>query len=205
MMNVTRWLCVIVGFVAVQAHADIKIQDYGTRGHTFQIQERSLLDVILSKLKLADESGKIKQLQAKFKERAIKKIKRPTAVKGIRHTDKARMFYVDPTYTQLEDIKDHKGQVIVKKGTTVNPLHHVSWGEPLIFIDGDEQSHVSWAKKQKGKVILVKGAPLELQEDHKLWFYFDQAGLLTERFGIEQVPARVSQEGNQLMVEEIKL
>lgn len=199
-------LCLTGNLFGGQAQSiPIVIQDYGTRGHTFAIKERSLLDVILSRLKAANAAGKIKQLQEQFKARVIQKIARPMALKGIRHTKKARSFYFNPTLTQCDDIKDHRGNVVVKAGTSVNPLAHLSWGEPLLFIDGDEVSHIHWAKNQKGKIILVKGAPLECQNAHKLWFYFDQAGLLTEKFGIEQVPAKVSQRGNQLLIEEIKL
>ena len=53
-----------------------------------------------------------------------------------------------PSYTQASETKDHQGRTVVSAGTKVNPLDHVSWGIPLLFIDGDEQSHVTWAIKQ---------------------------------------------------------
>ncbi len=184
---------------------NIKLQDFGKRGHVFNIKEESLLELIRNKLNIAKESGKIKELQEAFKKKAIKKIKRPNQVQGISRTIEPRIFYFDPTYVQEFDVRDHLGNIIVKSGTTINPLTHFSWGEPLIFIDGDEVSQVIWAKSQKGKIILVKGAPLELQEIHKEWFYFDQAGILTEKFGIRQVPAIVEQEWLKLKISEIKL
>jgi len=184
---------------------NMKLQDFGKRGHVFNIKEESLLELIQNKLNIAKESGKLKELQEAFKKKVVKKIKRPNQVQGILNTIEPRIFYFDPIYVQEFDVRDHLGNIIVKSGTTINPLTHFSWGEPLIFIDGDELSQVIWAKSQKGKIILVKGAPLELQEIHKEWFYFDQASILTEKFGIGQVPAIIEQEGSRLKISEIKL
>lgn len=55
------------------------------------------------------------------------------------------------------------------------------------------------------KLILVKGAPLELMKARQRRFYFDQGGNLTEKFGIRAVPARVRQNGRMLEVSEITL
>ena len=181
------------------------IKDFGKRGHVFKIKEESLLDFILNKLNLSEKSGKIKQLQEEFKQKVIKKIKNPNQVVGISHTSEARIFYFDPIYVQEESIKDNLGNIIIESGVKINPLDHLSWGEPLIFIDGDELDQVIWAKSQSGKIILVKGSPIELQEQHKVWFYFDQAGILTEKFGIKKVPAIIEQEGLKLRISEIKL
>lgn len=190
----------------VHANQDLVIKDHGVMGHVFPIKERSLLEVIEEKLKTAQANGTVKNLQTKFQDKVKQKISRPQAVSGINHTfvDSERFF--DPTYVQPTNIKDHKGRVIISKDTQVNPLDHISWGEPLLFIDGDELSHVTWALEQStGKIILVKGAPLDLEQQYKRAFYFDQAGLLTRKFGITQVPARVSQAGTVLKIEEIKL
>jgi conjugal transfer pilus assembly protein TraW len=42
-------------------------------------------------------------------------------------------------------------------------------------------------------------------EDFDATCYFDQGGKLIKKFGITQVPARVSQDGNRLKVEELLL
>lgn len=201
-------LSFVLGLNPLLVHAtrDLVIKDHGVMGHVFPIKERSLLEVIQEKLKTAQANGTIKNLQIKFQEKVTKKISCPQAVTGINHTtvDSERSF--DPTYVQPTNITDHKGRVIISKGTQVNPLDHVSWGDPLLFIDGDELSHVTWALNQPaGKIILVKGAPLDLEQQYKRAFYFDQAGLLTRKFSITQVPARVSQAGTVLKIEEIKL
>src|SRR3546814_21118869 len=76
----------------------------------------------------------------------------------------------------------------------------------LLFLDGDDQDQLTWALKQdaNAKLILVKGAPLELMTARQRRFYFDQGGKLTERFGIRSVPARVRTQGRVLEIRELK-
>ena len=189
----------------VNASQPKKIKDYGTRGHTFQIKERSLLEAIEEKLKISQENGTIKNLEKKFQDKVKQKISCPIAVLGIGQVTVRKERIFDPTYTQETDVKDHLGRIIVSKGTTVNPLDHVGWGEPLLFINGEDLLQVKWAIEQEGKIILVKGAPLELEKKYHRWFYFDQAGLLSKKFAITVVPTRISQDGKVLKIEEIKL
>lgn len=54
-------------------------------------------------------------------------------------------------------------------------------------------------------IVMVKGSPIERMKALKGRFYFDQAGELTARFGIEHVPALVRQKGRVLAVSEIAL
>lgn len=181
------------------------IKDYGVQGHTFAIIERSLLEVIMGRLHQAEQSGRLAQLQDQFKNRVKAKVMRPNAVRGIKHTDIERTFTFDPSITQKGDVKDHRGNLIVKDGTQVNPLDQLAWGKPWVFIDGDVPEHVTWALTQDADIILVKGAPLDLQAAHNHWFYFDQAGILSHKFGIQQVPAIVAQQGNMLVIYEKKI
>jgi conjugal transfer pilus assembly protein TraW len=201
-------LLISIGITSVYAQGLINsrpTKDYGVRGHTFVIKERSLLQVIQERLQIALQNGKIELLQKQFQEKVKQKISNPVAVSGIQKATITRQFYFDPSYTQVEDVKDASGNIIVNKGTTVNPLHYVSWGSALVFIDGEDESQLTWGLKQQGKLILVKGAPLKLQEKLRRAVYFDQAGILTRKFGITQVPAKVSQEGMQLKIEEVVL
>ena len=181
------------------------IKDYGVQGHTFPIIERSLLEVIMGRLHQAEQSGRLATLQEQFKNRVKAKVMHPNAVRGIKHTDIERTFTFDPSITQKGDVKDHRGNLIVKDGTQVNPLDKLAWGRPWVFIDGDVPEHVTWALTQDADIILVKGAPLDLQAAHNHRFYFDQAGVLSHKFGIQQVPAIVAQKGNMLVIHEKKI
>jgi conjugal transfer pilus assembly protein TraW len=78
--------------------------------------------------------------------------------------------------------------------------------EGLIFIDGDDEKQVQFAlkvrtqKEKKLKIVLVKGMPLKLQKQNKVWIYFDQGGVITRQFGINQIPALVEQDGLKLKI-----
>ena len=58
-------------------------------------------------------------------------------------------------------------------------------------------------REEKLKIILVKGEPLKLQRElkkQKIWIYFDQAGFLTQKLEIKEVPALVTQDGLRLKI-----
>ena len=183
----------------------VEFQDYGTHGHLFEIKEVSLIDEIMEKLETAQKEGKLAQLQAEFTKRVKAKVLRPTPVAGIHRAKIARQWTYDPSFTQSETIIDDKGRVIVAAGTTVNALDKLKWGEPLIFIDGDEAEQVAWATKQPSKIVLTNGVPLELMDSLKRPVFFDQGGMLCKRFKIEATPALVEQEGKLLRVREVKI
>lgn len=190
-----------------------EVKDHGTYGETFSIQEKSLLEVIREKLQKLSDSGQLEKHQQKILKSAKQKIKQPEPVVGIVKTKIARTFTYDPSITVPYDLKDHKGQIFHKKGTSVNPLETHSMRCTVLFIDGDDPDQVAWAKgfhkvvgeNYKPKIILVKGSPLELSKSHHIPIYFDQGGTLVKKLGITQVPAKVSQKDKVLQIEEIDL
>jgi conjugal transfer pilus assembly protein TraW len=186
----------------------LAIQDLGREGHVFAIDEPSLLDEIMGRLKSAEADGRLERLNNQFVEQVKKSILKPRPVAGITRATASKSWLYDPSLITKEDIFDHKNRRFVLKGTRVNPLEKsslasISWGEPLLFLDGGDEEQVVWAQKQKGKIVLVKGAPLDLQGTLKRPVFFDQGGVLIKKFGINHIPAIVSQEGVQLKVEEI--
>jgi conjugal transfer pilus assembly protein TraW len=181
------------------------IKDYGIRGHSFSIIEQSLLEIIMTKLKIAQQSGSLEKMQDEFKEKVKEKIARPEAVLGLHKATKGRSWTYDPTFTQKTDIKDQTGKIIIKAGTKINPLETISWGEPLILIDGDDKEQVAWAKSKIGKLVLTKGSPSQLAQQLNQHVFFDQGGTLTTRFKIKAIPAMVKQEGSLLKISEIKI
>ena len=108
-----------------------------------------------------------------------------------------------------KDLKDHKGVVFHRKNDKVNPLHYLKMTKPFLLIDGDDADHLTWAlrmlkKYPLGKIILVKGAPLQIWREIGLTIYFDQLGNITKKLGIKQVPALVTQSGDALLIQEMK-
>lgn len=181
---------------------DLPLIDKGVIGTTFPIEEEDIAQVISRKLHALESEGKLQALIRTAQAKTKQALENPSPVKGIKSTTTFRRFTFDPTFEVLEDIKDHKGTLIHKKGTHLNPLDHMSFGEPLIFIDGTDASHVKEFGTTPGKLVLVKGSPLKLSKELKKSVYFDQGGFLTQKFGITHVPCRVFQEGPLLVVEE---
>jgi conjugal transfer pilus assembly protein TraW len=172
-------------------------KDCGVEGHVFKIIEEDILKVIEQRLAGVD----IHKLNAELRSKTEKYIENPPSVKGISKARETKISYFDPTYSGAEDIYDHNGLLLQPAGKVINPLEHVPLREALIFIDGDDVEQVDYALSYKNaKIILVKGSPLKLQRTHKRWIYFDQAGVITTKLGIVEVPALVEQDGLRLKI-----
>jgi len=200
--------CFLLQCFISEAFSKAELQkDFGVVGATFEIMEEDLLEVIEQKLEKLSEDGSLQKHQQKIALEAQEKIKRPKPVAGIQHIKKARSFTYDPSLTVPYDLKDHQGKVFHAKGTKVNPLDYKSLSKPLLFIDGDDSSQVSWAIGQNpaALIILTNGSPFELMEKLDRSIYFDQEGTLTKKLGILQVPARVTQQEKHLLIEEPNL
>ena len=174
-------------------------KDKGVYGELFEIEEKDLLEEVMSKLKKLEENGELKGIQEGIQKRIVKNIEEPRSVEGVIKTKKARIFEFDPTIELTEDLKDQKGKIFARKGDKHNALDYITYSKTLLFIDGEDEEQIEWAKlkllkHKKVKIILVKGKPLNLQERLKRPIYFDQYGIITKRVGVKQVPARVWQE-----------
>lgn len=185
-------------------------KDLGVQGATFEVKEQSLLEVIYAKLKSLESTNKLADHQKEIQARVKHSIENPLPVAGITKATSYSSRIYDPSIIIDEDIKDHKGNFIARKGTHVNPLDHQSFGKPLLLIQGDDESQVSWALKQDTKdtgvvIVLVSGKPLQLARRHKKMFYFDQGAILSNKFGIKAVPARISQKEKVLLIEELNI
>lgn len=182
--------------------SSVEAKDFGTEGHTYEIIEEDILKFIEKQLAKAD----LQKLNQEMKNRTTEYVEQPTAVAGITKAKQDKTFYYDPTYILQNDIRNHEGKLIHKAGTRVNPLVYLPLTEDLIFIDGDDKEQVTLAlnhrkvKDGKIKIILVKGSPLELQREQKVWIYFDQGGVITHKLGITEIPAIVEQESLKLKI-----
>ena len=208
--------------------------DLGVWGESSAIAEEDFETHIVKQLEALGED-RLKAHQEQIKDKIVANIKRPRAVKGItKATTNTSRFY-DPSFTITQDIYDGKNQLLFPSGTTVNPLEKRAFDEIWIFIDGDDQSQVSFAKNyqedqqkidsskgnrdQKGeksetktdkivkirKIILLNGAPGSQKDGN--FFFFDQAGAISRKLNINKMPSVVRQAPNQLqiLIEEIVL
>lgn len=191
----------------------LNAKSLGTRGVIDPIEEVDPIDLIQEKLKVMEKSGELKRRNLELQKKTQASVERPQPARGITKASKVRIFTFDPTYGVKEDLYDHQGRIFARKGTKINPLETVSLSQNLIFFDGDDKEQVAWLQERFSefietnsvRLIIVRGAPLELAEKLGIPVYFDQSGILSKKLGISHVPAFVSQENLRLRIEEIQL
>jgi conjugal transfer pilus assembly protein TraW len=191
--------------------ANVRATDLGTLGPTYEIREPHLLNFIEQRLRDKERSGELQRLTKEAQARGVDAVTRPQPVPNLRPTETARTFYFDPTFTLDRNIVDAQGRLLFAAGTRKNPLEVVSLSKRLLFFDARDRRQVTRASdlmaRYSGKVkpILTGGSYLDLMKAWRVPVYYDQQGTLTQRFGIRQVPALVSQEGSRLRIDEVLL
>lgn len=207
-----RLLCGAAAALFMAAASPALAGDLGTHGQTFDIAERDILEMISEQLKRAEASGRMGQLQDEFKRRVQAKVERPNPVPGLVRTVEPRSWLFDPSIIVPQDFSDHRGRVFARAGQRINPLERLpGFDRILIFLDGDDAAQVDWAVGQlreggehRVRLILTKGATMELMRRRRVQFYFDQEAKLSTHFGIRQVPARVEKDGDKLRISEVR-
>ena len=182
-------------------------EDLGVVGPVYPIAEQDMLVTIKQRLKTLEESGELARIEEDAKARYRAYVERPKGV-HLPRAKKDRTYYVDPSLTVPYDIRDHEGRLIHPAGTRVNPLDYITLSKKLIFFDGDDPAQVEWARSMlemnldHTKPILVNGPIMALMSKLQSHLYFDQHGELLHLFGIQAVPAIVSQDGIRLKIVE---
>jgi conjugal transfer pilus assembly protein TraW len=206
-----RWLPLLqLTFMLGGVAGDARAENLGTVGPTYPIAEPHLLRYIEHTLREKEGSGELARLQEEAQRRVVDAIEHPEPLPGIRHAETARTFYFDPSVRVEREIRDDRGNILVSAGTVKNPLEVVSLSRHLLFFDGADPGQVRRARalidhyRGRVKPILVAGSYLKLMRAWRLPVYFDQKGVLTDKFGIHRVPALVSQEGMRLRIDELR-
>ncbi|WP_236580317.1 type-F conjugative transfer system protein TraW [Rubrivivax sp. A210] len=195
--------------VAALVPAGCWAHDLGTVGPVYPIAEPDMLDSITGLLREKQASGELARIEAEAKRRVQASVHTPAPVPGLRRVQVARSWRFDPSVRFDESVLDDKGRVVVPGGTVANPLDVVSMRSTWLIFDGRDPAQVALARselaKAKGliKPILVGGSPLQLSQDWKRPVYFDQNGRTVKRLGLTAVPVRVSQEGRELLIQEL--
>jgi conjugal transfer pilus assembly protein TraW len=180
--------------------------DLGTFGPVFSVEEENMIVALKRKLQLLEEAGKLDALKEQWKHKIQESFKRPKFVDGIINTVEAKSFHHDPTLVIEHDIQTPKGDYLARKGDTLNPLLVMKPEKGFLFINGEVDDHIEFAKHnlEHFDVVLVAGSPLDAERQLKVPVFFDQGGYLTRHYGIKQVPALLSVDHNLLLIREVK-
>jgi conjugal transfer pilus assembly protein TraW len=169
--------------------------DIGLVGPTWPIAETDMLTLIKRKLRTMNWHDLGRRI---FKHAFVYK-----GEAGISTATAARTYYMDPSGTLSQDIKDGEGRVVFPAGTTFNPLDYVPLDGKFIVIDGNDPAQVKLALKGRYReIILTQGDLRRLIARYEKPFYVADAAFIG-RFGISAVPAVISEEGRLIKIEEI--
>ena len=178
-------------------------------GPTYPIAEPDMLKEIERHLREKEKSGELAKLQEEAIRRSENSIRNPKPVAGLTRTRQARTYYFDPSIVANRRITTPDGKVIVEAGQKLNPLDQMSMTQWMIFFDARDADQVKKAEqliqqaKGRAKPILVGGSYMDLQKKWGRQVYYDQQGVLTKKFGLQQVPAVVYQAGKRLRIDEL--
>lgn len=192
--------------------AVVQAKDLGTWGELYPVAEQDMLTTIDNRLKAMEASGELAREQEAFKQRVIDNTLRPPPVEGLTIAQENSTHYIDPSFTVAEDLKDLQGRVFARKGQVVNPLDSVPFSDTLYFIDADNPQQLAWMQAQKPatlmyRIILVNGDIREATKALDARIYFDQGGMLSQKFALTSIPARVtlSEDRHRLRVDTFAL
>ncbi|MBE8574099.1 type-F conjugative transfer system protein TraW [Vibrio sp. OPT18] len=192
----------------------------GVIGQTFEIVEMDMLDWIQARLAQLEANGEMAKMEDQFKEQVKRSVQRPAPVEGLSTTTSPTTYFVDPSLTLAEDIRNEKGEVLFAKGLTINPFDSSTWpsnvplppmalSKQLAFLDGDDERQIAWAKAYRAehpgvtvKWILTNGEPEAVFKALGERIYFDQQGNITRKLTIKHIPTLAKQEGKQWMMQE---
>lgn len=184
--------------------------DLGVVGQTYEIAERDLIEVMKDKFRRMEKTGELAKVQENYKKLVLDAVEKPKPVPGIKSTEAAHTYFVDPTWTLDRNVVDEKGNLLFPSGTKVNPLDYAPLTQQLLFFDQRERLQVAFAKRfieqssSRVKPILVGGEPLKLMRQWKQEVFYDQGGVLSRKFLLKHSPAIVSQDGKRLRIDEIR-
>lgn len=182
-------------------------RDLGTHGPVFPVEEPSILDAIHDRLSAMETSGELEEIRRGMEDTTRGYVNRPRPVLGLRKATEERYYNVDLSITVERDIADHRGVVFAKAGDVINPLHYSHFTKRIVLLDGDDRKQVDWALSHGTEIdtllVLTSGAPLDLTKAHGRRFYFDQDGVISNRFGVRALPAEIIRGDDVMHVHEV--
>lgn len=200
-----RTKSVLVGLVGLFASAQIFAQDLGVIGKTYVIAEQDAVEQIQAKLKNMEASGELAKIEKQAIQKSLHSLKNPKANELTKATKRIDKLF-DPTQVIEHEVRAEDGTLIAPAGTRINPLEHMTLSKSLLFFDGRDKEQVNAAKamiaKHGAKVmpVLTAGSWYDLSKSWRRQIYYDQGGYMIAKLNIEQVPALVTQQGQQLRI-----
>ena len=175
-------------------------KDLGRFGKVYPIIEPNLIEELKNNTPKVD-LNKIRQEHERYQPSNM--VKLPKARKGDE-------FLVDMTYTLDRDVTDAEGNVLYKKGVTINPMTYANFNGGVIVIDGSDRGQVEWFKttpyfKNKRALLLISdGFASQLAKELERPVYY-LTNDIQARLKLRSVPSVVVSKGDKLTVKEVNI
>jgi conjugal transfer pilus assembly protein TraW len=205
-------------FYAFSMPCWVHAEDLGAKAQTYRLDpdaREEFKDVIRHK----KSTGELDQFWQNYRDKTIASIKNPAPL-GIKSDYAQRSVFNPVRFTVPGDYRNERSEVVVRRGTVVEPLKLQPLTSGLAFIDGRDSAQIDYAiargRLSPLKIVLTAGSPLDLRVkyQHTPWgtgqgipFYFDQRRMIIDSlnrlYGIEitTVPVVLTQEGSGLRIE----
>lgn len=192
-------LCCVLGVTQAQSFNDI-----------FPVSEISFLTLIEEQLRHPSTALQIEIFETYALQFASQYTDKTKTLKLPRALQAHNAVYT-PTITLPRNIYAASGRLLWHQGAVLNVLEQIPTYQPdWIFIDGHDDAQLQWAKNQlkQGdhvRVILTNDAMYDATSKLQHEVFFDQGGYISQKLGIKHLPARVTRQGNILLIQEIKI
>jgi conjugal transfer pilus assembly protein TraW len=199
-----------VGVCAVLLSGVASARDLGRLGQVFPVAEQDLMLELKAKLSAWEAEGGAQRMQAESRAAVDRFVDGPPRIATVGKAVERRVFYYTPEAVSPVTIWNQHDELIVARGARVNVLEDTSLSKPIMFFDADDRGQVEAAKRlvdvyPRAVLILVGGSPSGMMQELQRPVFYDLHGFMTEKIGVQAVPAVVVQEGLRLRVTEVPL
>lgn len=178
--------------------APLAAKNYGVHGPIFEIEEQSILELLMEELRAKEEAGEIEALKQDMQDKTRAAIVRPRPVDGVLHAEESYEYLVDLSVSVERDLADHNGVVFARAGTVINPLDYMYFEKTIVMIDGDDPRQVAFAAgigdETDSYIVMVNGNPIETSNAYGRRYWFDIDGVMSAKFNIRHVPAIIREQ-----------
>lgn len=184
--------------------------DFGVRGPVEDVQERDLIEVMQDRVAKMDWDAKKEQAIERYWDKQ-RFIELPRAVK-------ARIRHIDPSILVSDDIKDADGNVLIPKGTVINPLRVREFSQAVVVFDPLDEKQIALVDKKISEIsqshpqITLIVTRFDRSDgwksykeitDHFNAPVFKLTPDILSRFNLEYSPSVITAEGLNFVIEEL--
>jgi len=198
---------ILLALTGLLSGSFLHAQDLGTSGRTFEIRERDGIEAMKDEVAKKLANGGQERMIKEAYDRHIAVLNNVPTPPGVSRVVNPETRIVDITYVVDETLRDEDGNIIVLKGTRINPLQIRPLTKRIFFIDASNKRHLDYVKKNAAfndRIIALAGSVLKAGEYLDRHVYMDIVGL-SHSMKVKAFPAVVSQVGTQLKIEELRL